>query len=148
RPYRRKVIAGNLVLRVANHAAAQRPFRADDLLALPCDHHAAGYERTGWSVDLSCGLPRGFPCGRWRRKAGSGSAPAAAPWRRLPFEACFGRGFGRACRPGRAWFGAVRRGGAEYSGARPDAVWDARRIAEGAAVTVRGSRVSFSMSRR
>jgi hypothetical protein len=50
----RKVVAGYPVLRIANHAAAQRPLRTDDLLAVPRDHHAAGYGRTGWNVDLPC----------------------------------------------------------------------------------------------
>jgi hypothetical protein len=39
---RGKVIAADPVLRVANHAAAERPLRADDLLAVPRDHHVAG----------------------------------------------------------------------------------------------------------
>src|SRR3981189_3716649 len=105
---RRKVVAGYLVLRVANHAAAQRPLRADDLLALPRDHHVApAYERTGCSVDLPCELPWGLPCGR-RRNAGSGAASVTAGplWRRLPFEACFGRCVPLPWLPPRACCGA------------------------------------------
>src|SRR5437763_4993291 len=39
---RRKIIADDPVLRVANDAAAERPSRADDLLAVPRDQHGAG----------------------------------------------------------------------------------------------------------
>jgi hypothetical protein len=51
---RRKVVAGYPVLRIANHATAQRALRANNLLAVPRDHHAARYGRTGWNVDLPC----------------------------------------------------------------------------------------------
>src|SRR5260370_9247221 len=148
---RRKVVAGYLVLRVANHAAAQRPLRADDLLALPRDHHVAGaYERTGCSVDLPCELPWGLPCGR-RRNAGSGSASVTAGplWRRFPFAACVARCVPLPCLPPRACCGAPRLGcGAGCSGSRAGGGWEGMRIAEGAATTWAGSRGNFSMSRR
>src|ERR1700704_1404422 len=129
---RRKVVAGYLVLRVANHAAAQRPLRADDLLALPRDHHVArAYERTGCSVDLPCELPWGLPCGWRRRNAGSGSASVTAGplWRRLPFEACFGRCVPRPWLPPRACCGAPRASAAarDARGAGPPG--DGRRCA-------------------
>ena len=44
---RGKIIPGDAVLRVANDAPAERALRADDLLALPRDHHGAGYDRAG-----------------------------------------------------------------------------------------------------
>src|SRR5438045_7539899 len=45
---RGKIIVGDPVLGVPNNAAAQRPLGADDLLALPRDHHVAPMTNAGW----------------------------------------------------------------------------------------------------
>jgi len=68
-------------------------------------------------------------------------------WRRLPFEACFGRCVPRPLAAPRACCGAPRLGcGAGCPRAGPRGWRDAHR--EGSRDDLEGSRVNFSMSRR